>query len=130
MTDDFSNYMVGLDGCFIIVCNVPYHKCSHVVRFHTVWKWWQRPMTTEELFNTTPRCWAIFDKYIELYLENCVRKIVWVYQKLKKEGNFFYWTDIGKGLGVKKKNMQSIVPYLMKHTKAKTVSQIIALWGN
>ena len=28
MVDDFSNYMVDLDGCFIIVRNVPCHKCS------------------------------------------------------------------------------------------------------
>ena len=28
MLDDFSNYMVDLDGRFIIVRNVPYHKCS------------------------------------------------------------------------------------------------------
>ena len=28
MVDDFSNYMVDLDGRFIIVRNVPCHKCS------------------------------------------------------------------------------------------------------
>ena len=28
MKDDFSNYMVYLDGRFIIVRNVPCHKCS------------------------------------------------------------------------------------------------------
>lgn len=28
MVDDFSNYMVGLDGRFIIIRNVPCHKCS------------------------------------------------------------------------------------------------------
>lgn len=28
MVDDFSNYMVDLDGHFIIIRNVPCHKCS------------------------------------------------------------------------------------------------------
>ena len=28
MIDDFSNYMVDLDGRFIIVRNVPCHKCN------------------------------------------------------------------------------------------------------
>lgn len=74
-----------------------------------------------------PRCKAIFERYTESYPESWARKIIWAYRKLKEEGEPFYWTDIRKISGVKKKNIQSIIPYLMKHADADMVSQIIAL---
>ena len=74
-----------------------------------------------------PRCRAIFEKYTESYPESWARKIIWSYQKLKEEGKPFYWTDIRKISGVKKKNFQSVVPYLIKHTDVDTVSRIIEL---
>ena len=74
-----------------------------------------------------PRCKAIFERYTESYPESWARKIIWAYQKLKEEGKPFYWTDIRKISGVKKKNFQSMVPYLMKHTDVETVRQIMTL---
>ncbi len=74
-----------------------------------------------------PMCKAIFEKYTESYPENWARKVIWAYQKLEKEGKPFYWTDIRKIAGVKKKNMQATLPYLMKHMDAETVKQIIEM---
>lgn len=74
-----------------------------------------------------PRCRAIFERYTESYPESWARKIIWAYQKLKEEDKPFYWTDIRKISGVKKKSLQEAVPYLMEHTDVDTVSKIMAL---
>lgn len=74
-----------------------------------------------------PKCKAIFERYTESYPESWARKIIWAYQKLKDEGKPFYWTDIRKISGVKKKNYQLVIPYLMKHTDAEMADQIIKL---
>lgn len=74
-----------------------------------------------------PRCKAIMERYAESYPESWARKIIWAYQKLEEEGKDFYWTDIRKISGVKKKSMQSVIPYLMKYTDDVTVSKIIEL---
>lgn len=74
-----------------------------------------------------PRCQAILERYAESYPESWARKIIWAYQKLKEEGKPFYWTDIRKIAGVKKKNMKFVIPYLKKYTDEDTVSKIIAL---
>ncbi len=74
-----------------------------------------------------PLCKAIFERYTESYPESWARKIIWAYHKLDKEGIPFYWSDIRRLSGVKKKNLQSVIPYLMKHTDSDTVNQIIAL---
>ena len=74
-----------------------------------------------------PRCKAIFEQYTESYPENWARKIIWAYQTLKNQGKTFYWSDIRKISGVKKKHFQSIIPYLMKHTDTGTANQIISL---
>lgn len=77
-----------------------------------------------------PKCKAIFERYAESYPENWARKIIWAYQKLKEEGELFYWTDIRKLSGVKKKNFQLVIPYLMKHTEVDVADQIIKLIVN
>jgi len=74
-----------------------------------------------------PLCKSIFERYTESYPESWARKIIWAYYKLNEEGVPFYWSDIRRISGVKKKNFQSIVPYLMKQTDADTADQIIAL---
>lgn len=74
-----------------------------------------------------PRCKAIFEKYTESYPESWARKIVWAYQKLEEEGKPFCWTDIRRISGVKKKNMQEVVPCLMKYTDAKLFERIMEL---
>ena len=74
-----------------------------------------------------PKCKAIFERYTEPYPENWARKIIWAYKRLKESGEDFCWTDIRKISGVKKKNFESTIPYLMKHTDKDTIDQIIAL---
>lgn len=74
-----------------------------------------------------PRCKAIMERYTESYPESWARKIVWAYKKLEEEGNPFCWTDIRRISGVKKKNLQLVIPYLMKHTAAEMVDMIMEL---
>ncbi|MDE6054438.1 MAG: TniQ family protein [Lachnospiraceae bacterium] len=74
-----------------------------------------------------PRCKAIFERYTESYPESWARKIIWAYKKLKESGEVFYWSDIRKISGVKKKNFQLTIPYLTKYTDADMVGQIMAL---
>ncbi|MCM1221697.1 MAG: TniQ family protein [Lachnospiraceae bacterium] len=76
-----------------------------------------------------PRCRAIFEQYTESYPESWARKIIWAYQRLKEEGEPFYWTDIRKLSGVKKKNFQLVIPYLMKYADEEMVNQIMELTG-
>lgn len=73
------------------------------------------------------KCKAIFEQYTESYPESWARKIIWAYQRLEEEGESFYWTDIRKQSGVKKRNFQSVIPYLMKHTDSDTASKIMML---
>lgn len=74
-----------------------------------------------------PKCRAIFERYTEPYPENWARKIIWAYRKLKKTGEPFYWSDIRRISGVKKKNFPSIIPYLVNHTDDDMVNRIIAI---
>ena len=74
-----------------------------------------------------PRCRAIFERYTETYPESWARKIIWAYQRLRAQGKPFYWSDIRKLSGVKKKNFQSIIPYLQQYTDAETANRIVAL---
>ena len=74
-----------------------------------------------------PRCKAIFERYTEPYPESWARKIIWAYQRLRTQGKPFYWSDIRVISGVKKKHIQSIIPYLMKHTDDNTANHIISL---
>ena len=74
-----------------------------------------------------PRCKAIFERYTESYPESWARKIIWAYKKLEEEGKPFCWTDIRKISGVKKKNLQEVVPHLISHTNADTVGRIVEL---
>lgn len=71
-----------------------------------------------------PRCKAIFEKYTESYPESWARKIIWAYRKLEEEGKPFCWTDIREISGVKKKNLQEVVPYLKEHANADMVERI------
>ncbi len=74
-----------------------------------------------------PRCRAVFERYTESYPESWARKIIWAYQKLKEEGKPICWTNIRKISGVKKKNMQVVIPYLKRHTGDDTMNKIMAL---
>lgn len=74
-----------------------------------------------------PRCKAIFERYTESYPETWARKIIWAYKKLEEEGKPFCWTDIRKIAGVKKKNFQEVVHYLIKHADEDMVGKILDL---
>ena len=74
-----------------------------------------------------PRCKAIFEQYTESYPESWARKIIWAYQRLRAQGKPFYWSDIRKLSGVKKKNFHLIIPYLQQHTDTETANRIAAL---
>lgn len=74
-----------------------------------------------------PKCRAIFERYTESYPESWARKIIWAYQTLMDQGKPFYWSDIRKISGVKKKNFQSIIPYLATHTDTETAKRIITI---
>lgn len=74
-----------------------------------------------------PKCKAVFDKYTESYEENWARRIVWGYNKLSANGLPFYWCDIRQLTGVKKKNIEKIIPLIPKHTDCHTADMIIAL---
>ena len=74
-----------------------------------------------------PRCKAIFERYTETYSESWARKIIWAYRKLTEIGEPFYWSDIRRISGVKKKKFPSVIPYLKKHTDADSAARIISL---
>lgn len=74
-----------------------------------------------------PKCRAIMERYNETYEENWARRIVWAYNKLKSKNEPFYWSDIRRLTGVKKKNIEAIIPYIRKHAKEETADAIIVL---
>lgn len=74
-----------------------------------------------------PKCKAVFDKYTESYEENWARRIVWGYNKLSAEGIPFFWCDIRQLTGVKKKNVDKIIPLIPNYTDRHTADMIISL---
>ena len=76
-----------------------------------------------------PKCRAIFERYTESYEENWARRIVWAYQKLKVERKDtpFYWSDIRHLSGVKKENINRVIPFFTKYTDKITTMRIIRL---
>lgn len=74
-----------------------------------------------------PLCKAVFDKYSESYEENWARRIVWGYNKLIAKGIPFFWCDIRQLTGVKKKNVDKIIPLISKYTDRHTADMIILL---
>ncbi len=74
-----------------------------------------------------PLCKAVFDKYTESYEENWARRVVWAYGKLKQEGNLFYWSDIRSISGVKKSNLEKVIPYIKEYADLDTYTSILKL---
>ena len=73
-----------------------------------------------------PKCRAIFERYAESYEDNWARRIVWAYDKLKKDGGGkpFFWSDIRQLSGVKRKNIDAVLPLLCKYTDDMTANAI------
>lgn len=74
-----------------------------------------------------PMCRAVFEKYAESYEENWARRIIWAYNKLSSEDKPFYWSDIRRLTGVKKANINKIIPYIKKQATRKLAKDIIRI---
>ena len=75
-----------------------------------------------------PKCREILKRYSESYEENWARRIVWAYNKLKAERQTpFYWSDIRLLSGVKKKNIDKVIPYISKYANSTNTKLIIEL---
>lgn len=76
-----------------------------------------------------PKCRAVFERYTESYEENWARRIVWAYHKLKAERKDkpFYWSDIRLISGVKKHNIEKVIPLIERYTDKRTANRIIRL---
>ena len=79
----------------------------------------------EHRLEKLPQCRAVLGKYSETYPECWARKIVWAYHKLESENKHFYWSDIRRLSGVKKANIEKVIPYIYKHTTKKISNKII-----
>ena len=77
-----------------------------------------------------PMCKAIFEQYTEPYEETWARRIIWAYNKLKcQKGGLICWSDIRNLSGVKRENIDAILPYVRKHADEKTFNDIFLLLG-
>lgn len=75
-----------------------------------------------------PKCRSILDRYSEPYEETWSRRIIWAYHKLNSENTTpFYWSDLRRLSGVKKKNIEKVIPYIYKHTDKTTADTIIKM---
>lgn len=74
-----------------------------------------------------PKCNDILERYRETYSESWARKIVWAYKKLETEKEKIYWSDIRRLSGVKKADIDEVVPYFGKHTDKATTDKIVAV---
>lgn len=72
---------------------------------------------------------GILEKYSETYGEAYARRLIWAYNQLQKERGAipFYWSDLRKLSGVKKTNVNKVLPYLYKHTSSDIAERIIRL---
>lgn len=78
-----------------------------------------------------PLCQKIMQKYAERYDEHWARRLVWAYHKLKTECGTapFYWSDMRKISGVRKKHAEKIIPLIGKYTDTVTAERIIKIMG-
>lgn len=76
-----------------------------------------------------PRCKTIMYNYAETYEEHWARRLVWAYHKLKTECGTapFYWSDMRKISGVRKKHAEKIIPLIHNYADDTTTKDIITL---
>lgn len=76
-----------------------------------------------------PKCREVLKKYAESYEENWARRIVWAYQKIKKEepSKAIFWSDIRRLTGIKKKYLPDILPEIEKFTDKCIADEILKL---
>ena len=78
-------------------------------------------------FKNMPKCMAVYERYVESYEESWARKIVWAYNKLKKENTTIYWSYLRKLSGVKKESYQKASSFLEKYTDRETYTDILKI---
>lgn len=78
-------------------------------------------------FKNMPRCMTVYERYAESYEESWARKIVWAYNKLKKENTTIYWSHLRKLSGVKKESYQKTIPFLERYTDRETYTDILKI---
>ena len=76
-----------------------------------------------------PKCQAILARYSESYEENWARRIIWSYQKLKSDrpNSSIFWSDIRALSGIKKENLEKVIPFLEKHSDTATYNAIMKI---
>ena len=76
-----------------------------------------------------PKCRAILVHFSESYEENWARRILWAYQKLKTEraNAPIFWSDLRDLSGVKKYNIEKVLPFLQKHADTNAYNAIIKI---
>lgn len=76
-----------------------------------------------------PKCKAILDQYSESYPEFWARKLAWGYKLLKQEQDIIFWTDLRNAVGINKKHVDEIIPYLGKYLEADQVEAVMRIIG-
>lgn len=73
-----------------------------------------------------PRCREVLRRYGETYEQHWARRLVWAYEKLKAEkgGSPFYWIDLRRLTGIKKRNFPQISPFLEQFTNKDTADRV------
>ena len=76
-----------------------------------------------------PKCRSILVHFSESYEENWARRILWAYQKLKTEraNAPIFWSDLRDLSGVKKYNIEKVLPFLQKHADTNAYNAIIKI---
>ena len=69
----------------------------------------------EQSFECLSKCKSIVDRYSETQEEYWAREIIWAYKMLVEKEKPFYWSDIRKLTGIKKCNLDRVLPYLADH---------------
>ena len=76
-----------------------------------------------------PQCRAVLARYSESYEESWARRIIWSYQKLKAKcpNTPVFWSDIRNLAGVKRQNIEKVMPFLANHTDKTTYNAILRI---
>ena len=69
----------------------------------------------EQSFENLSKCKSIVDRYSETQEEYWSREIVWAYKMLVEKGKPLYWSDIRRLTGIKKCNLDRVIPYLVDY---------------
>lgn len=76
-----------------------------------------------------PKCKAILERYSESYPEFWARKLAWGYKLLKQGQDIIFWTDLRNVVGINKKHIDEIVPYLGRYLKVDQVEEVMRIIG-